>query len=193
MSLPIEKTSYTFADYLVWEENEHIELLNGELIMMAPPSTRHQLISGELFRQLANFLEGKKCRVFHAPFGVRLFEEKNDKPENIQTVFEPDISVICDLNKLDKYGCKGAPDFIIEVLSPSTQKHDRIIKLQQYQRAGVKEYWIISPEDETVQIFLLDNTQNILFPVELYEKNDIAKVNTLEGCFIELKKVFNNI
>lgn len=193
MSLPIEKTGYTFADYLVWEENEHIELLNGELIMMAPPSTRHQLISGELFRQLANFLEGKKCRVFHAPFGVRLFEEKNDKPENIQTVFEPDISVICDLNKLDKYGCKGAPDFIIEILSPSTQKHDRIIKLQQYQRAGVKEYWIVSPEDETVQIFLLDNTQNILFPVELYEKNDIAKVNVLEGCFIELKKVFDNI
>ncbi len=193
MSLPIEKTGYTFADYLVWEENEHIELLNGELIMMAPPSTRHQLISGELFRQLANFLEGKKCRVFHAPFGVRLFEEKNDKPENIQTVFEPDISVICDLNKLDKYGCKGAPDFIIEILSPSTQKHDRIIKLQQYQHAGVKEYWIVSPEDETVQIFLLDNTQNILFPVELYEKNDIAKVNVLEGCFIELKKVFDNI
>ena len=188
MALPAEKTSFTFADYLTWNENEHIELIDGEAVMMAPPSTAHQLISGELFRQLANFLEGKKCRAISAPFAVRLFEREDDTPADVQTVVEPDISVICDRNKLDNHGCKGAPDMVIEILSPSTRRHDRLVKLNLYQRAGVREYWIVSPSEQTVEVYLLKD--GWLVPHGFYEKDGIAKVNVLEGCFIELSKVF---
>lgn len=188
MALPLKKESYTFADCLTWPENERIELIDGEAVLMSPPSTVHQKISGELFRQLANFLEGKKCEVFSAPFGVRLFEKDGDSPENVDTMVEPDISVICDRDKLDRYGCKGAPDLIVEILSPSTQRRDRLIKLELYQRAGVREYWLVSPEEQTVQVLLFTN--GLLLPRELYKKGDVAKVNVLEGCFLELEKVF---
>lgn len=188
MALPLKKESYTFADCLTWPENERIELIYGEAVMMSPPSTVHQKISGELFRQLANFLEGKKCEVFSAPFGVRLFEKDGDSPENVDTMVEPDISVICDRDKLDRHGCKGAPDLIVEILSPSTQRRDRLIKLELYQRAGVREYWLVSPEEQTVQVLLFTN--GLLLPRELYKKGDVAKVNVLEGCFLELEKVF---
>lgn len=188
MALPLKKESYTFADCLTWPENERIELIDGEAVMMSPPSTVHQKISGELFRQLANFLEGKKCEVFSAPFGVRLFEKDGDNPENVDTMVEPDISVICDRDKLDRHGCKGAPDLIVEILSPSTQRRDRLIKLELYQRAGVREYWLVSPEEQTVQVLLFTN--GLLLPRELYKKGDVAKVNVLEGCFLELEKVF---
>lgn len=188
MALPAEKNSFTFADYLIWSEDGHIELIEGEAVMMAPPSTSHQLISGELFRQLANFLEGKKCRAIPAPFAVRLFEGENDVPSDVQTVVEPDISVICDTNKLDAHGCKGAPDMVIEILSPSTRRHDRMVKLNLYQRAGVREYWIVSAGEQTVEVLLLEGGR--FTPCGFYEKNDIAKVNVLEGCFLELSKVF---
>lgn len=188
MPLPIEKAHYTFADYLKRDENERIELLNGEPVMMSPPTRIHQEISMELSRQLANYLKGKKCRVYAAPFAVRLFEKSGDSPEDVQTVFEPDISVICDHNKLDKHGCKGAPDLVIEILSPSTARHDRLVKLGQYQQAGVREYWIVSPDEQSVQVFLLEN--GFLHPHEYYGKTEIAKVNVLNGCFIELDKVF---
>ena len=187
MALPLKKESYTFADCLTWPENERIELIDGEAVMMSLPSTVHQKISGELFRQLANFLEGKKCEVFSAPFGVRLFEKDGDSPENVDTMVEPDISVICDRDKLDRHGCKGAPDLIVEILSPSTQRRDRLIKLELYQRAGVREYWLVSPEEQTVQVLF---TNGLLLPRELHKKGDVAKVNVLEGCFLELEKVF---
>ena len=155
---------------------------------MAPPTRIHQEILMELSRQLANFLEGKKCKVYPAPFAVRLFEKDGDSPENVDTMVEPDISVVCDHDKLDKYGCKGAPDLVVEVLSPSTQRHDRLVKLDLYQRASVREYWIVSPDEKTVQVFLLDG--GLMQPHEVYGKEDIAKVNVLDGCFIELSKVF---
>ena len=189
MALPLKKESYTFADCLTWPENERIELIDGEAVMMSLPSTVHQKISGELFRQLANFLEGKKCEVFSAPFGVRLFEKDGDSPENVDTMVEPDISVICDRDKLDRHGCKGAPDLIVEVLSSSTQRHDRLVKLGLYQRAGVREYWIVSPEEKTVQVMLRDG-RGVLLLHEVYGPKDLAKVNVLDGCFIELNRVF---
>ena len=145
MALPAEKERYTFADCLTWGEDERIEIVDGEAVMMAPPTTAHQLISGEMFRQLANYLEGKKCRAIPAPFAVRLFEKDGDSPEDVDTMVEPDISIVCDSSKLDKHGCKGAPDMVVEILSPSTQRHDRLVKLGLYQRAGVREYWIVSP------------------------------------------------
>ena len=188
MALPAENVRYTYADYLTWDENERIELLDGAPVMMASPSRVHQEISMEISRQLANFLEGKKCRVYAAPFAVRLFEKEKDAPEDVDTVVEPDISVVCDTNKLDEHGCKGAPDMIVEILSPSTARHDRLIKLGEYQRAGVREYWIVSPDEKTVQTYLLKD--GLFYPYEVYGKKDVAKVNVLDGCFIELGKVF---
>lgn len=190
MALPAEKARYTFADCLRWDENERIEIIDGEAVMMATPSRIHQKISGEIFRQLANFLEGRKCEVYHAPFGVRLFEQAGDKPEDVNTVVEPDISVVCNQDKLDKYGCKGAPDMVIEILSPSSLRHDRLVKLNLYQRAGVREYWIVDPENCAVQVFLLDDI-GYLRIYEEYGQKDVAKVHVLEGCFIELEKVFS--
>ena len=154
MALPAEKVRYTFADVLLWDGDEHIEIINGEAFMMATPSRIHQEITGELFRQLANFLEGKQCKVYSAPFGVRLFEQDGDRPEDVDTVVEPDISVVCDRSRLDEHGCKGAPDLVIEVLSPSTQRHDQLVKLNLYQRAGVREYWIVDPENKTVRVMI---------------------------------------
>lgn len=189
MALPVEKARYTFADVLTWEENERVELIDGEAVMMAPPSVEHQRISREIFRQLANYLEGKKCEVFAAPFGVRLFERDGDAPEDVDTVVEPDISVICDSGKLDTHDCKGAPDLVIEILSPSTRRQDRLVKPGLYQRAGVRESWIVNPEDKTVQVMLQDGAGSLRIH-EDYGREDTAKVNVLEGCFIDLGKVF---
>ena len=190
MALPAKKEHYTFADILAWEGNERVEIINGEIFLMASPFRVHQEISGELFRQLANFLEGKKCRVYAAPFAVRLFEKDGDNPEDVDTMVEPDITVVCDKDKLDKHGCKGAPDMVIEILSPSTRRHDRLVKLGLYQQAGVREYWIVDPENKSVQVFLQDGS-SFLKIHEDYGREDVAKVNVLSGCFVELSKVFS--
>lgn len=188
MALPAEKGRFTFADVLTWDEDERVEIIDGEAILMAPLTTTHQLISMELSRQFANYLEGKKCLAIPAPFAVRLFEKDGDSPEDVDTMVEPDISIICDRDKLDKYGCKGAPDMVVEILSPSTRRHDRLVKLGLYQRAGVREYWIVDPENEAVQVLTLSN--GLLLPHEDYGRADVAKVNVLDGCFVELAKVF---
>ena len=157
MALPAEKDRYTFADCLTWGEDERIEIIDGEAVMMAPsPATDHQLISGELFGQIHSYLKGKKCKVISAPFDVRLFEQDGDGPEDVDTVVVPDITVVCDPDKLDKHGCKGAPDMVVEILSPSTQRHDRLTKFNLYQRAGVREYWIVDPANRAVQSFVLE-------------------------------------
>lgn len=190
MALPAEKDRYTFADILSWDKDERIEIINGKIFMMAAPSRIHQEISGELFRQFANFLEGKQCKVYPAPFGVRLFEQEGDDIKDVDTLVEPDITVVYDRSKLDKYGCKGAPDVVIEVLSPSSLRYDRLIKLNLYQQAGVREYWIVDPENRAVQVFLQDSNGSLRI-YEEYGCTDVAKVNSLDGCFIELSKVFS--
>ena len=187
MPLPIEE-HYTFADALTWDESERMELIDGVPMMMSPPTRIHQKISGALYLQIANYLQGKKCEIYAAPFAVRPFEKESDRPENVTTMVDPDLSVICDPDKLDKYGCKGAPDLIIEILSPSTQRHDRLVKYDLYQRAGVKEYWMVDPNYQTVQVCLLEG--GIYRVHEVYSSEDVAKVNVLDGCFIELSKVF---
>ena len=188
MALPAEKERYTFADCLSWDEKDRIEIINGEAFMMATPSRIHQAISAAITAQLFIFLEGKGCKVYPAPFSVRLFEKDGDAPVSVDTVVEPDISVICDKDKLDHRGCRGAPDLVVEILSPSTRRHDRLVKLNLYQRAGVREYWIVDPEYKSVQVFTLND--GYLLPHEDYGQNDIAKVNVLDGCFIELARVF---
>ena len=188
MALPAEKGRYTFADALTWSDDERAEIVNGEPAMMAPPTTAHQLISGEIFQQLGNYLEGKKCRAIPAPFAVRLFEKDGESPEDVDTMVELDITIVCDPSKLDKHGCKGAPDMVVEILSPSTQRHNRLVKLGLYQRAGVREYWIVDPENRCVQVLTL--TKGLLLPCEVYEERQTAKVGVLEGCEIDLATVF---
>ena len=188
MALPAEELGYTYADYLNWEGEERYELIDGEAYMMSPPLRIHQKVSGELFAQIHSYLDGKECEVYHAPFGVRLFEEAGDRPEDVTTVVEPDLVVVCDPGKLDDRGCRGAPDLVIEILSPSTRRHDRLVKLNLYQQAGVREYWIVDPDNQSVLVFTLGG--HVLEIREDYGREDVAKVNVLEGCFIELSKVF---
>lgn len=190
MALPAEKERYTFADVLTWPDDERAEIINGEPVMMAPPPSRvHQEISFEISRQIGNYLDGKRCKVYPAPFGVRLFEQDGDSPEDVDTMVEPDISIVCDPSKLDDHGCKGAPDMVVEVLSPSTQRHDQLVKLGLYQRAGVREYWIVDPMNKTTRVMLLDAGGTLQLH-EVYDRKGVAKVNVLDGCFIELSKVF---
>ena len=189
MPLPQENKKYTFADYLSWGEDERIEIINGEAIVaQAAPSPFHQEVIMAISAQIHNYLEGKRCKVYPAPFAVRV-EDDADTPENAsQTVVEPDITIVCDSSKIDDRGCKGAPDMVAEVLSPSTTKRDRFVKLHLYEKAGVKEYWIVDPVEQSVQVFLLDGGR---FKVAgFYTKEDIAKVHVLDGCFVELSRVF---
>lgn len=189
MALQAENRRYTFADVLTWDESDRIEIINGEAFMMAPPSRIHQKIVSELNRQLGNYLKEKKCEVYPAPFGVRLFEEDGDCPEDVDTMVEPDISVVCDPGKLDDHGCKGAPDLIIEILSPSTRRHDRMTKFNLYQRAGVREYWIVDPDSKDVQAFVLEGGRYFVKGYGTAE--DKMKVNVLEDCVIDLSAVFS--
>ena len=187
MPLPKEER-YTFADILAWDIDARIELIDGAPFMMAPPSTEHQRILMELSGQLYNFLKGRKCQVFPAPFGVRLFSKKEDAPEDETGLLEPDITVICDRDKLDQYGCKGAPDFIVEILSPSTRRRDRLEKYNLYRRAGVREYWIVDPERKLVQAVTLEDGQYLL--PQVYTAADKAPVTVLDGCVLDLAPVF---
>ncbi len=187
MSMSQDKL-YTLADILEWDEGERAEVIDGSLYMMATPSRIHQKISGELFGQLREYLRGKQCEVYAAPFAVRLFEGAEDSPENVYTMVEPDISVLCSPEKLDDMGSKGAPDLIIEILSPSTRRHNRLTKFNLYQRAGVREYWIVDPSDRSVQSFLLEN--NAYIARDFAVNDDKITVNVLQDCVIDLAPVF---
>ena len=187
MPLPKEER-YTYADLLRWSGPERYELIDGVPYLLASPSLPHQLILGALYRQISNHLEGKPCTAILSPFDVRLFETGESSDADVDTVVVPDLSVVCDRTKLDSRGCKGAPDFVLEVLSPSTQRQDRLVKLNLYQRAGVREYWIVDPASQTVQVFLLENG---LFRItEVYTAQEQARVNVLDGCLVDLKQVF---
>ena len=189
MALPAEQRRYTFADVLAWDKDERAEIINGEVVIMAPPPAReHQKISGELFAQLHAYLKGKRCEVYAAPFAVRLFEQDGDSPEDVDTMVEPDITIVCDPSKLDKHGCKGAPDMVAEILSPSTRRHDRLTKFNLYQRAGVREYWIVDPTDKSVQVFTLEGGHYIA--KDFGAADDKVRVNVLEDCVIDLSEVF---
>lgn len=187
MPLPLENR-YTLADALVWDEQERIELIYGDPVMMAPPTRIHQEISGELFGQLRDYLKGKSCKAYHAPFAVRPFEKNGDSPEDVDTLVEPDITVVCDPSKLDDIGCKGAPDLVMEILSPSTQRHDKLTKFNLYQRAGIQEYWVVDPANKSVQVFLLEDGRYAV--KDFGTAGDQLKVNVLEDCTIDLSLVF---
>ncbi|MBF0496589.1 MAG: Uma2 family endonuclease [Deltaproteobacteria bacterium] len=183
------KERYTYRDYLTWDDDERWELIDGVLHNMSPaPSARHQFISMALSAQIYSFLSHTPCRIAAAPFDVRL--PKGDEADNqVDTVVQPDIVVICDPDKLDDRGCRGAPDFVVEILSPSTADKDRTIKLALYENRGIKEYWIINPEDNTIAVHLLGPDGRYGASL-IYEAKGHLKVATLPGLEIDLGVVF---
>lgn len=180
---------YTYRDYASWPEEERCEIIDGVLYMQAAPSRIHQEILMELSRQIANYLAGKPCKVYPAPFCVRLpdGDEKSDK--DIKTVVEPDISIVCDQSKLDEQGCIGAPDMIIEITSPSSVRKDRLEKFYKYEKAGVREYWIVEPEENLVSVFVLGANNKYGRP-DIYTEGDEIKVSIFPDLIISLKGIF---
>lgn len=155
--LDMSKT-YTYADYLTWKFNERVELIKGWIYKMSPaPRRLHQEVEGNLHIELGIYFKKSICKLYESPFDVRLIKNKGQSDQEITTVVQPDICVICDLEKLDDKGCVGAPDLIIEILSPSTIKKDYYEKFNLYQENGVKEYWLVNPEGKSLQIFYLDH------------------------------------
>lgn len=155
--LDLEK-SYTYADYLKWQFDERVELIKGKLFRMSPaPARKHQKIAGFFFGEIYSFLRQKRCEVYSAPFDVRLTPRKGEKTGKIHTVVQPDICVICDPAKLDDRGCIGAPDWIIEILSPGNSQTEMKNKFEVYQENGVKEYWLADPTNEIVFVYVLND------------------------------------
>ncbi len=146
---------HTYSDYRRWPEATRFELIDGVAYAMAPAPTRlHQEVLLELARQVANALQGQPCRAFIAPFDVRL-PRAGEADDDIDTVVQPDL-VVCDPAKLDERGCRGAPDWVVEILSTATAGHDQILKRALYERAGVSEYWLLHPVDRIVTVYRLE-------------------------------------
>ena len=178
MPLPLEERQYTYADVQSWEDGPRYELYYGAPVALAAPSSQHQRVIREMLRQFANYLVGKPCEVFPAPFDVRLFETEDDTPEDVDTVVQPDLLVVCDRSRVDERGVRGAPDLVVEILSPSSQHHDWREKKALYEKAGVREYWIVDAVARFVAVHILENgayraplfyTANAAVPASLWE------------------------
>ena len=183
MGLALRKQKhYTYADYLTWPDDARYELIDGEAFLMAPaPLIEHQEVAGDVYHQLRNQLDGKPCRPYIAPVDVRL-PRKDEADAAIDTVVQPDVLVVCDPSKIDRRGVRGAPDWLLEVLSPSTAAHDQIAKRRTYERAGVREYWLVHPGDRTLTVYVLDNGQ--YGRPEIYELKDATPIGVLPGVAI---------
>lgn len=154
--------TYTYADYLTWTVQDRFEILKGRLFKMSPaPSRYHQESSGELHYIMMDFFRGKSCKVYSAPFDVRLPRKGSTKDEDIITVFQPDLCVVCDMGKLDSRGCIGAPDLVVEILSPGNSKKEMREKFEIYEEAGIKEYWMVNYQEKTILTYVLKNGKYI--------------------------------
>lgn len=189
MSSPAEQKTYTYGDYLQWDDEKRFELIDGEIYDMTPaPSTTHQRISIELSFQIRSYLGRQApCEVFAAPFDVRL-PEGNESDEAVHTVVQPDLVVVCDSLKLDDKGCRGAPDWIIEIISPSTAARDHIRKLTLYERHGVREYWIVDPLTKIVMVYHMNEDGRYGRP-GVYSAEDRVESRVIEGLVIDLKEI----
>jgi Uma2 family endonuclease len=178
---------HTYADYCTWPDDVRYELIDGQAYLMSPgPNRRHQELVGEVFLQIGNALRDSNCRPYVAPFDVRL-RRANEADDDVDTVVQPDISVICDRAKLDDRGCRGAPDWVIEVLSPSSASHDQILKRALYERHGVREFWLIHPVDLIVTVYrLVDGAYG---RPDIYELKDTLPCGILPEVVIDWARV----
>jgi Uma2 family endonuclease len=180
-------TKYSYTDYLQWSDEQRWELIDGIPYNMSPaPSNTHQRVSISISSLFYNYLTDKPCEVRSAPFDVRLSEQ--DQDERIAHVVQPDISIICDSHKMDERGCKGVPDLIVEILSLGTAQRDRGDKFRLYEKYGVREYWIVDPIYETIEVYLLQG--NRFAERQVYAKGDVIKVSIFEDCQMNLHDVF---
>lgn len=183
--------NYTYADYLTWQMEEMVELIKGKIFKQAAaPRVNHQRVAGIVFSAFFNFLKGKQCEAFIAPFDVRL-PVKSKKHEDINTVVQPDICVICDPAKIDELGCVGAPDLVVEILSPGNNKKELQNKYEVYEESGVKEYWVIHPNECTLVIYTL--VEGKYSTSRILTMGDIVKSKAIEGFELDLTEVFENL
>ena len=186
---------YTYAEYLTWTDNKLRELLNGFIRLMSPaPTLKHAVVSRRIAAPLINFIEKNNgnCQVFYAPFDVRLPKKSNETADNqIYTVVQPDICVVCDNSKLDERGCLGAPDMVVEILSLSSQRYDLNEKFNLYEAAGVKEYWVVSPKEKGINVFILQENGKY-DEGTVYEGNTYIPVLTLEGLSLSTEILFKD-
>jgi len=174
---------YTYEDYLNWPSDERIELIDGKIHYMSAPTKTHQTLLGRLSNRFGNYLHGKSCDYYFAPFDVRI-----DLDLGKDSVVQPDLVVVCDDEKLTEKGLDGSPDLVIEILSKSTARRDRIIKYNKYLEASVKEYWIIDPDREEVVVNLLRTSK---YTARTYVKGDVVQVNVLDDLYINVTDLFD--
>ncbi|WP_454058916.1 Uma2 family endonuclease [Elizabethkingia ursingii] len=179
---------YTYKDYLLWKFKEQVELYKGRVLKMSPaPSRMHQEISSNINRLLDKYFHLKKCKLYYAPFDVRFYDASGE----IRTVVQPDLCVVCDESKLDERGCLGAPDLVVEILSPGNSKREMDLKFNLYQEAGVMEYWIVNPREKFILIYILENGRFIgLKPIIEGQSFKSVKFPELE---INSEDIFENI
>ncbi|MGP2570583.1 Uma2 family endonuclease [Ornithobacterium rhinotracheale] len=183
--------SYTYADYLLWKFQERVELIKGKIFRMSPaPARIHQDISMNLSLDLGNYFRHKSCKLYSAPFDVRL-TTKDKKNNEVTTVVQPDLCVICDPAKLDERGCVGAPDLVIEILSPGNTKNEVQIKYELYQESGIAEYWVVRPVYEEIQVFVLEQGKYNL--AHTYTGSDILHSPQFPELAVDLSEVFKGI
>ncbi len=186
---------YSYADYLTWKFEEMVELINGKIYrnMSPAPGRRHQRIAMNLTYPLVNYFARNPCQFYAAPFDVRLLDRQKSTRQNkdIYTVVQPDLCVICDRSKLDDKGCIGAPDWIIEIVSPATRQKDQRTKLALYEENGVLEYWIVFPEINCIAVY--DLGENDRYQLRnLYNEWDIIQVGLFPDLSVEVKAIFDD-
>jgi Uma2 family endonuclease len=191
MPLPADRPGerFTYGDYLTWPDDQRWELLEGKPRLMSPgPNRRHQELLMALGSRLYAYLEGKTCRVYPAPFDVRL-PRSGESDETVDTVVQPDLIVVCDPAKLDDRGCRGAPDLVIEITSPSTASVDHVQKKALYEGHGVREYWLVHPVDRIVMVYTLRPDGAYGAPA-VYGPDDSLPVGILDDLSLDLKQLF---
>jgi len=183
--------TYSYANYLNWLFDDRVELIKGKLFKMSPaPSPLHQEISANIFSVIHYYLKGKPCKVYFAPFDVR-FPKESKADKDIHTVLQPDICVICDPKKIDTKGCIGAPDIVIEILSPGNNKMELLHKYGIYEEFGVKEYWVVNPGYKTLLKYTL-NIDGKYQPSKLFTLSEKVYSEVLPGFELDLDAVFED-
>ncbi len=183
-----KKGTYTYADYLTWGFQEMVELIKGKLYILSPaPAERHQRLVTNLTIEIGSAFRGKPCSVYVAPFDVRLVKS-GASDTDVLTVVQPDICIICDPEKIDEKGCAGAPDWVVEILSPASSKKDLNEKYNLYEENGIKEYWVVFPDSNIINQYVLVNA--VYECTGTYGRGDIARSATFPAVAIDLKQVF---
>ncbi len=183
------KAKYSYADYLTWETEKRIELIDGIPFELFPgPSTTHQRISSKIAFEMLTYFRDKKCEVFIAPFDVR-FPKKSSADKKVFTVVQPDLCVICDLEKLDKRGCLGAPDLVVEILSPGNSAREKRDKFNVYEKGGVREYWMVDFKEKNVLVYILNEEQKFVGLQPLTE-TEILVSTIFPELKVNLKELF---